>query len=117
MLISLRGIELPGGDIQKGNTERVSGSKDGSKKIILFSVKNVIVERQPGCNQLGHSAFNNSFYETWIFQLIADCHAVAGAYKFGKIRIKCMVREAGKLYFRCRSVPAFSEHNIQDLTC
>ena len=70
---------------------------DGTKKVVLLLFQNFVVGGDAGRHQFGDAALDEGFGEFGIFQLVADGHAVAGAYQFGKVGVEGMVRKTGEV--------------------
>ncbi len=56
-----------------------------------------VIYRNSGCDKLRYASLHKFLGELGILKLLAYRHTLSGPYKFGKIGIKGMVRESGKL--------------------
>ena len=50
----------------------------GNQVIALFDFQNFVVVAHARGNQFGDTSFHDGFGFFWVFQLIADCHAITG---------------------------------------
>src|SRR6185503_5995581 len=78
---ALRGKELTCADIDQRYADAVFLEVQRCKIIVAFLMKDIVVSGYAGGNEFGNAAPYNSFSGFWIFQLIADGHALPRAYQ------------------------------------
>ena len=107
--------ELPGGDVQKGQTVPSRAVTDRREPIVVPVIHDTIAERYAGRDHFRDPTFHDGLGQLGILQLIADRYSMPRADQFGQVGIQGMVRETCQGHFTGRAVVAFGEGDPEDL--
>src|SRR6185437_302593 len=85
--VAFRDEEFAGRDVEKGQAEGcvVVGEVDSGEEIVACAFEQTVVESYTWRHQFRDAAFGEAFDHFWVFELIADSHAVAGFDELVKI--------------------------------
>ena len=88
----------------------------GGEEVVLLVVEYVVVDGHTGGNQFGDAALHQFLGELGVFELVADGHALSGAYELGQVGIERMVGKSRHLdHFRLPAVGTFGKGDAQYL--
>ena len=74
----------------------------GSQEVVLAACQDVVGNGHARCNEFGNAALDEFLGKLGVFQLVANCHAVARTHQSGQVRIEGMVGKTRHFCLRCR---------------
>ncbi len=114
---ALRGHELAGGDVEQRHPHlRLAREVESGQEIVLAVRQYIVAQRHAGGHQLGDAAAHHAvLHRLGVLELLADGHALAGAYQAGQVGVEGMVRKPGQLHRRGGAVGAARERYAENL--
>ena len=108
------GEEFAGRDIEEGHAGVCLAGVDCGQIVVLLVREDIVVHGDTGCHQFDDSALHQGFGLLGVLELLADCHALAGADQFRQVCVEGVVGESGQFHMLCGTVGAACQGDAED---